>query len=84
MQHCRERIQNWPKHSEIVKVERAPIITPGFPGTFNLSFTEDPWLKEYGKFVDFDHDYHFSTIQSCIRPNDFPLLHTAASWKYLS
>jgi len=79
----RELVQNHSKYEGCVKVARAPLIHDGFPGTFNLSFTEYPWLKEYGGFVDFDHDYVFSTVQSCIRPNDFPLLHTVDSWKYL-
>ncbi|MBS3083694.1 hypothetical protein J4423_02720 [Candidatus Pacearchaeota archaeon] len=82
-QDLRNLVENWPKHEGCVKIERAPLITPGFPGTFNLSFTEDPWLKEYGRYVDFDHNYIFSTVQSCVRPEDLPRLGTQDSWKYL-
>lgn len=64
-------------------VERPPLIHEGFPGTFNLSFTEYEWLKEYGKYVDFDHDYTYSTIPSCIRVNDFENMNGNDSWKYL-
>ncbi len=82
-QELRQKIQEWPKYEGCIKVNRSPLINPGFPGTFNLSFTEDPWLKEYGKYGDFDHDYSFSTIQSCIRSNDIPLIAGENSWKYL-
>ena len=71
------------KSSGCIRVERAPLIHAGFPGTFNLSFTEYHWLKEYGRHVDFDHDFTFSTIQSCIRPDDIPLIGTEKLWKYL-
>jgi len=82
--HMFRRIfRDGPKHIHCKAIERAPLIHEGFPGTFNLSFTEYHWLKEYGKYVDFDHDYVFSTIQSCIRPNDIPLIGTGKSWKYL-
>lgn len=36
----RQRVLEHPKYEGCVSVERAPLITPGFPGTFNLSFTE--------------------------------------------
>ncbi|MBD3319334.1 hypothetical protein GF342_05490 [Candidatus Woesearchaeota archaeon] len=79
----RNAVIEHPKYEDCVSIDRAPLLTPGFPGTFNLSFTEDPWLKEYGRYVDFDRDYTFSTIQSCIRPQDTKLLGTEDSWKYL-
>jgi hypothetical protein len=82
-EELRTRIQEHPKLTGCVTIDRAPLITPGFPGTFNLSFTEDPWLKEYGRYVDFDKDYIFSTVQSCIRPEDIPRISTEDSWKYL-
>ncbi len=79
----REMVQNHPKYEGCVEVDRAPLINDGFPGTFNLSFTEYHWLREYGKLVDFTHDFVFSTIQSCIRPEDVQLTETQNSWKYL-
>lgn len=79
----REKVQNHPKYPGCVNVERAPLIHSGFPGTFNLSFTEYDWLREYGRYIDFDHNFIFSTVQSCIRPDDLPLLSTEDSWKYL-
>lgn len=49
---------------------RAPLFHEGFPGTFNLSFTEYDWLKDYGGFSNFNYDSIVSTIQSCIRSQD--------------
>jgi hypothetical protein len=81
-QELREMIQNWPKYPDCVKIERSPLIHEGFPGTFNLSFCEKHWLDEYGRYIDFPHDFIFSTVQSCIRPDDIQLIATNA-WKYL-
>lgn len=82
-EELRRLLQERQKYPGCVRIARAPLINPGFPGTFNLSFTEDPWLKKYGQYVDFDHDYVFSTIQSCVRPQDIPLIDTDKSSKYL-
>ncbi len=40
-------------------------------------------MEEYGNYVNIDHDWHFSIIQSAIRFNDFPLINSENSWKYL-
>ena len=58
-------------------------MTMSFPGNFNMSFTEHHWLKEYQRYVDWDHDYVILTAQSCIRLNDFDLLETRNGWNYL-
>lgn len=79
----RKKFTKWPKYSGCRTVQRAPLMTPGFPGSFNMSSTEHHWLKEYGGYVDWNHDYVFSTVQSCIRLNDFELLDTPAGWNYL-
>ena len=79
----REKVRKHPKYPGCVELERSPLINPGFPGTFNLSLTEDFLLKEYGRFFDFDHDFVFSIVQDCIRPQDILLLRTEHSWKYL-
>ena len=79
----RGKVQNWQKWPGTVKLERAPLIHEGFPGNFNLSFAEYNWLKEFEGFTNIDHTFHFSSIQSCIRFNDFSNLDTVAAWKYL-
>lgn len=82
-EELRQAVKEHPKYAGCIEVPRAPLITPGFPGTFNLSFSEDLWLEEFGTYVGRDHDFIFSAIQTCIRPNDLPLLRTEDSWKYL-
>jgi hypothetical protein len=79
----RQRLQRWPKFPGCRPVRRAPLITAGFPGTFNMSSTEHHWLKEYGGYVKWDHDFIFTTVQSCIRLNDFTLMETEHGWRYL-
>ncbi|MEK6884848.1 MAG: hypothetical protein AABY22_34770, partial [Nanoarchaeota archaeon] len=86
----RDSIQNLEKIEECVKIERPPVINEGYPGQFNVSFTEYPWLIEHGKYMDFDHAYVFSTVPSCIRWNDIydektksSRLESEDSWKYL-
>ena len=74
---------NWPKYQGCRHVLRSPLITHGFPGTFNMSFTEHHWMKEFGSYTDWDHDYAISTVQSCIRLNDFELLLKENAWRYL-
>ncbi len=69
-QEFREKIINLPKYPGCKTIERCPLVTPGFPGAFNMSFGEDPILKEFGKYQFFDHDAIFSTIQKVIRHND--------------
>jgi hypothetical protein len=66
----RARLRGWPKYPGCRPEPRAPLVTPGFPGTFNLSFTEHHWLREYGGYLDWPHDYTFTTIQSCARLGD--------------
>lgn len=86
----RKKVQNMEKFTGCVKIDKPPVINNGFPGQFNLSFTEQPWLDEYGKYIDFDHNYIFSTIPSCIRYSDLYDERTKQSnltgnnaWKYL-
>lgn len=79
----RDRLLNWPKHPDCRRVLRAPLITPGFPGTFNMSSTEHHWLQEYGGYTDWDHDFVFTTVQSCVRLNDFAHLNGELGRTYL-
>jgi hypothetical protein len=66
----RERIGNISKHPGCQFKPRSPLVHEGFPGTFNLSFTEYEYEKEFGDLSSFDHDFIYSTIQSCVRPSD--------------
>ncbi|MEI6297002.1 MAG: hypothetical protein WCO84_05140 [bacterium] len=60
------------KYPGTKQIPKASVCNEGFPGTFNLSFIESEWLKEYGgQYIDFDHDYIVSKIQPCIRYQDW-------------
>lgn len=81
----REYMQELEKFQGCEKRARAPLIHEGFPGTFNLSFTEYDWMNDYGGFSNFHKDTIVSTIQSCIRPRDINenLRSDKGLWKYL-
>jgi len=81
----RKKIQNFPKYKGCKEEPRNSLMNKGFPWTFNLSFGETYLLQEYGGYVDFDHDYICSAIQSVIRPNDIfdKIIKGVDLWKYL-
>ncbi len=84
-EELRKFLKNTKKYPNCKKYPRAPLIHKGFPGTFNLSFTEYDMLKEFGGYSDFSHDLIFSTTQSCIRPQDIleNIREGNDLWKYL-
>jgi len=47
------------------------VLNEGYPGTFNLSFSETEFLEEFGDFLDVKHELAYLKIQPCIRHNDF-------------
>ncbi|MDP2672485.1 MAG: hypothetical protein Q8O84_01595 [Nanoarchaeota archaeon] len=81
----REFLANTEKYPGCKKFQRAPLIHKGFPGTFNLSFTEYDMFRVYGGYSKFSEDLIFSTIQSCIRPQDITenIKQGKSLWKYL-
>lgn len=79
----RARLAGWPKYPGCQPVCRAPLVTAAFPGGFNLSSTEHHWVRELGGYLDWDRDYVFTTIQSCVRLADFALVPTADGARYL-
>ncbi len=81
----REKVKNSSKIQGCKYLQRAPLIHEGFPGTFNLSFTEYEWLKEFGNYFSFDKDFVYSTVQSCIRHQDIDenIRKGKGLWKYL-
>ncbi|MFA6421945.1 MAG: hypothetical protein WCV92_00880 [Candidatus Buchananbacteria bacterium] len=52
-------------------VSPANVCNNGFPGNFNLSFTENEILNEFGQYIDIDHNFIYSKIQPVIRYDDF-------------
>ncbi len=85
-ENLRNFLQEEKKYPKCKKIKRCPLIHEGFPGTFNLSFAEYDTLNEFGRYTNFDHDFIFSTIQSCLRPQDLleNIKQNLNLWKYLS
>jgi len=81
----REYMQKTEKFPGCEKRARAPLIHEGFPGTFNLSFTEYEYEKEFGDLSSFNKDFIYSTIQSCVRPGDIEgaIKEGENLWRYL-
>jgi hypothetical protein len=79
----RALLAGWPKYPGCQPVRRAPLVTAAFPGGFNLSSTEHHWMRELGGYLDWDREYVFTTIQSCVRLADFALLPTPEGARYL-
>ena len=79
----RQRIQTWPKYEGCQALPRAPLVTPAFPGAFNMSFTEHHWIGELGGYLDWDQDFVFSTVQSCVRLGDLPRVASEHGARYL-
>jgi hypothetical protein len=81
----REFLANSEKYPKCKKYKRAPLIHDGFPGTFNLSFTEYDMLREFGGYHIFPKDQIFSAIQTCVRPQDIidNINEGRDLWKYL-
>ncbi|MBN2517896.1 MAG: hypothetical protein JXB14_03545 [Candidatus Altiarchaeota archaeon] len=80
----RKMVEGLPRYPHTEVLQRSPLFHRGFHGTFNSSFIEYHELSRLGGY--FNHtkkDFLFSTIQSCIRFQDFPQLKTDASWMYL-
>ena len=81
----RDFLANTEKYPNCKKFQRAPLIHKGFPGTFNLSFTEYDMFRVYDCYSKFSEDLIFSTIQSCVRPQDIieNINEGKDLWKYL-
>ena len=62
------------------------VVNDGYPGTFNLSFSETEFLEEFQDFLDVKHELNYIKIQPCIRHNDFLQIlkkHSKKSYMYL-
>lgn len=66
-----EFIEKIKQNFTVMEVNPAPVIHNGFPGNFNLSFTEFEVLNQNANFMDLKKDMIYTKIQPCIRFNDF-------------
>ncbi|MBI4252934.1 hypothetical protein HY623_01995 [Candidatus Uhrbacteria bacterium] len=67
----RNKLEQFTKYSGVNKIPRTSIVNKGFPGNFNISFGEGPFLEKFENYLDNPESYNFSVIQQVIRVNDF-------------
>lgn len=67
----RNTIENYTKYPKTQRIPHSPIVHEGFPGNFNISFGEEPFLNKFGNYLENQEKFVFSTIQPVIRINDF-------------
>lgn len=70
----REMITKLPRIKGTKKYPNYSVVHEGFPGKFNLSFTEAEMLKEFNSYLNINHDFIYSKIQPCIRNLDFDII----------
>lgn len=86
IQQLRKMISDSPKFSEAKIVEAASVCNDGFPGTFNLSYSEAEMIENFGQYLNYDKDLIYSKIQPVIRFQDWShIAHSDEhSYRYLS
>lgn len=70
----RKIIEDLPRAKGTKKFPNYSVVNDGFPGKFNLSFTEAEMLDEFDSYLNITHDLIYSKIQPCIRNIDFEKL----------
>lgn len=70
----RKIIEKLPRVKGTKKFPNYSVVNEGYPGKFNLSFTEAEMLDEFDSYLNFSHDLIYSKIQHCIRNIDFEKL----------
>ncbi len=82
----RNLISDFPKYTGTKKVPPASICNDGFPGTFNLSYSEAEMINLFGQYLDYDKNYIYSKIQPVIRLQDWIHIENSDehSYRYLS
>jgi hypothetical protein len=82
----RKLIENFPKYTGTKEMNPANLVNAGFPSCFNLSFGEGPMHDLYGQYLDYNQDLVFTTIQPCIRHEDWKKIadNESCSFRYLN
>lgn len=86
IQQLRKIISDCPKFSGVRVVKPASVCNDGFPGTFNLSYSEAEMIENFRQYLDYDKDLIYSKIQPVIRFQDWSLIakYDEHSHRYLS
>lgn len=85
-QELREIINTFPKYPSTKLAKPASLVNDGFPSCFNLSIGEDPMYRLYGQYLDYDQNLIFTTIQPCIRHEDWKKIvdNDSEAFRYLN
>ncbi len=86
IQQLRKIISDCPKFSGAKVFKPASVCNAGFPGTFNLSYSEAEMIENFGQYLDYDKDLIYSKIQPVIRFQDWSHIVNSNehSYRYLS
>lgn len=64
---------------DCLRIEPAGLVNNGFPGTFNISFSEPEHLATFGQYLNYDRDFIYSKIQPCFRFSDWTEVTTTSN-----
>lgn len=86
IQQLRKIISDCPKFSGVKVIGPASVCNDGFPGTFNLSYSEAEMIENFGQYLDYNKDFVYSKIQPVIRFQDWSHIKKSDehSYRYLS
>lgn len=86
IQQLRKIISDYPKFSDAKIIKSASVCNDGFPGTFNLSYSEAEMIENFGQYLDYNRDLIYSKIQPVIRFQDWSHIANQDdhSYRYLS
>ncbi|MEK7185128.1 MAG: hypothetical protein AAB726_00725 [Patescibacteria group bacterium] len=86
MGELRDVVKNFPKYPGTIEKSPASVCNDGFPGTFNMSYSEAEMIEYFGQYLDYNKDLIYSKIQPVIRYQDWKHIADADehSYRYLS
>lgn len=73
MQNLRTRLEHFAVQTGLDVIPRSAVVNDVDPEQFNYSI-EEPILRRYGAYLEFDAPWSFAVIQPFVRPTDFSLL----------
>lgn len=86
IEELRTIISDTPKFLDTKILKPASVCNEGFPGTFNLSYSEAEMIENFHQYLDYDRNFIYSKIQPVIRFQDWSNIAKSDkdSYRYLS
>lgn len=86
IKELRQKLREFRKYPGTEMYPASPVIHPGFPNCFNLSFAEYEFLEKFGQYLYCDQDFIYSKIQPCVRHHDWEAIKSDKEnrYRYLS